>query len=127
MIDLYVDGGTLGSVICLYDLHKKKTIVKKRKGSLTNNDLEYLAIIYGIEYARKYYPRDTITIHSDSMLAVKQINHKWKVKGENLIYLKSRVDRKKTKLVTIKWIPREFNLAGVHLENVADTLRSSRS
>ena len=74
MIKLYVDGGTRGMVICLHDPQRQKYILKRRKGATTNNDLEYLAIIYGIEYAKKYYSRDKILILSDSRLAVKQIN-----------------------------------------------------
>jgi ribonuclease HI len=68
-VKLYVDGGTRGMVICLHDPQRDKTIVKRRPGASTNNDLEYLAIIYGIEYAKKYYPRDEIVIHSDIVTA----------------------------------------------------------
>ena len=118
VIKLFVDGGTKGSVICLVDPQRKKKIVKTRKGKLTNNDLEYLAIIYGIEYARKYYPKEPVEIKSDSMLAVKQINHQWNIKGDNLISLKKRVEGKRTKLISIHWIPREFNLAGIYLEGL---------
>lgn len=118
MIKLFVDGGTKGSRICLIDPQRKKIITKTRKGNLTNNDLEYLAIIYAIEYARKHYSSEPIEIKSDSMLAVKQINNQWNIKGENLITLKARVGTKKTKLMNIRWIPREFNLAGVYLEGM---------
>lgn len=88
--------------------------------------MEYLAIIYGLEYARKNYPRDTILLMSDSMLAVKQINHKWKVNGDNLILLNKKVANKKTKQVSIAWTPRDNNLAGIHLENIKDSLEPSR-
>lgn len=118
VIKLFVDGGTKGSRICLIDPQRKKIITKTRKDNLTNNDLEYLAIIYAIEYARKHYPLESIEIKSDSMLAVKQINSQWNIKGENLITLKKRVERKRTKLMSIRWIPREFNLAGVYLEGM---------
>lgn len=113
-------------VICLHDPQRQKYIVKKRKGATTNNDLEYLAIIYGIEYAKKYYPRDRVTILSDSKLAVSQINGEYKVNGENLIALHKKVLRKMNwHRIGIKWIRRDVNLAGIHLESLRAYLRSS--
>jgi ribonuclease HI len=120
---LYVDGGTRGMVICLVDPQKRKTIVKTRKRATTNNDLEYLAIIYGLEYINKYYPRDHVILKSDSMLAVKQINHKWKINGANLAVLNRKALNKQGKLVKIAWCPRENNLAGIHLEDIKDSLK----
>jgi ribonuclease HI len=122
VVNLYVDGGTRGSVICLVDPQRNKTIVKKRKGDFTNNDLEYLAAIYGIEYAKKYYPRDTIIIRTDSMLVVKQINNTWYVNGPNLRTLHSKTLRKLNSHIRLKWVPREINLAGIHLEQIKDRL-----
>lgn len=117
---LYVDGGTRGSVICLVDPLAKRTIVKHRKGNLTNNELEYLAIIYALEYVHSYYPHKPIIIKSDSMLAVKQINHKWRVTNDNLRTLNKRVEGKRERMVKISWTPRENNLAGIHLESLKD-------
>ena len=126
VIKLYVDGGTRGMVICLHDPQRQKYIIKKRKGATTNNDLEYLAIIHGIEYAKKYYPRDRVTILSDSKLAVSQINGEYKVNGENLIALHKKVLRKMNwHRIGIKWIRRDVNLAGIHLESLRAYLRSS--
>lgn len=126
MVKIYVDGGTRGMVICLHDPQKNKTIVKHRKGASTNNDLEYLAVIYGIEYIRKNYPKDKATIISDSMLVVKQVNQSWKINSDSLLSLNKKVHNKMTKMIKIKWIPRSFNLAGVHLENVKDQLKPSK-
>lgn len=124
MVELYVDGGTRGNIICLHDPQRSKTIVKKRKGMLTNNDLEYLAVIYGIEYAKKYYPRESpIIIKSDSMLVVNQTKGKWKVNGDNLIMLNIKTLRKINSHIRLKWVPREVNLAGIHLESLKDTSR----
>ena len=127
VIKLYVDGGTRGMVICLHDPQRQKYILKRRKGATTNNDLEYLAIIYGIEYARKYYPKDKILILSDSRLAVKQINGEYHVNGENLIALHKKVLRKiNWSNMEIQWIRRNFNLAGIHLESLRAYLRTSQ-
>ena len=123
MITLYVDGGTRGSVICLTDLNTHKTIVKKRKGAPTNNDLEYLAVIYGIVYAKKHYPRDRVLIKSDSMLVVKQVNGSWAVKSASLAILCHKTTRLlKGTRIKLKWVPREVNLAGIHLEEMKDML-----
>jgi len=122
-VKLFVDGGTRGMVICLNDPQRDKTIVKRRPGATTNNDLEYLAIIYGIEYAKKYYPRDEIIIHSDSKLAVNQINGEYKVNGENLIKLHNKALRKLNSHIHVKWVRRNFNPAGVHLETFSDKLK----
>ena len=124
MINLYVDGGTRGNVICLYDPQRFKTIVKKRKGTFTNNDLEYLAVIYGIEYAKKYYPKESpIIIKSDSLLVVNQTKGRWKVNGDKLRLLHIKTLRKINSHIRLKWVPREINLAGIHLESLKDMLK----
>ena len=125
-IILYVDGGTRGSVICLVDPYKKKTIVKKRRGKLTNNDLEYLALIYGLEYAKKHYPKgERIIIKSDSKLIVNQVNGIWNINTDNLIFLaeKARIKKDEHDELSISWTPRENNLAGIYLEDLKDKLK----
>ena len=121
-----MDGGTRGMVICLHDPQRQKYIIKKRKGATTNNDLEYLAIIYGIEYSKKYYPRDYVTVYSDSRLAVNQINGIYRVNGDNLIALHKKTMRKLTPRIEIEWVRRNFNYAGIHLESLRAYLRSSQ-
>ena len=50
---IYIDGGTRGSKICLVDKLKEKVIVKFRGGNPTNNELEYLALVYALPYIIK--------------------------------------------------------------------------
>lgn len=126
MNKIYVDGGTRGSVICLVDPQINHdnmcyyTVVKRRKAvgvqQLTNNDMEYLAIIYGIEYVNKNYYDEDITINSDSKIAVNQINDEWKCNPDNLQRLLKIVKRKMNGNVSLRWVPRDSNLAGRHLE-----------
>ena len=119
MIKLYVDGGTRGSVICLHDPQKNKDIVKRRNGvqhTLTNNELEYLAVIYALEYSLNHYKCKTVVIKSDSQLIVNHINGTYKCKVENLRKLLDKVEKKMRSNVTVRWVPREKNLAGQHLE-----------
>lgn len=119
MINIHVDGGTRYGGICLVDTHKNKTITKKRNGvqqPLTNNELEYLAVIYALEYAKNNYSRRTVVIISDSQLIVNHINGKYKCKVPNLMRLLEKVKKKMFDGVTVRWTPRDSNLAGCYLE-----------
>ena len=116
MVRIYVDGGTRGMVIALVDPQKNKYIIRRRKRATTNNDLEYMAIIYGIEYIKKVYPNEKVILYSDSRLAVKQIIGEYRIKGGNLIALNTIVQEKITPWIHIKWTRRNSNLAGIHLE-----------
>ena len=117
MILLYIDGGTRRCEICLVDRNKSdKVIVKKRNGALTNNELEYLALIYALEYINNNYSDKPVLICSDSMLIVNQINGKWRVTTEHLIPLYEKAVKKMNKLTKITWVRRNRNLAGIYLE-----------
>ena len=119
VIKIYVDGGTRGSRICLVDTNKDLTVIKTRAGDLTNNELEYLALLYALEYIRSrktYYEKD-ITIYSDSKLIVNQVNGGWRVTTETLRPLYKKCMEKLLDNITLKWVPREKNLAGIVLED----------
>ena len=77
---LFVDGasrknpGKAGAGI--YLVKEDKSILKKGfyLGTKTNNQAEYLALILGIFYAKKYMAKnDMLTIFSDSELLVKHM------------------------------------------------------
>lgn len=116
MIKIYVDGGTRYCGICLYDPQKDMYRTKKRNSVQTNNELEYLAVIYALEYIRKFYPDNDVTIVSDSQLIVNHINGSYKCKQDNLLKLLSKVKEKMRDSVTLVWVRREENLAGIYLE-----------
>ena len=62
---IYSDGGTKGSRICMYDKQKEKCVIKTRGNSerkLTNNELEYLALLYCIEYCNNVYSKKKVKI-----------------------------------------------------------------
>ena len=107
---IYIDGGTRNSNICMVD--GDKTIVTYKKKSPTNNELEYLALLYALGYVRDKYPSKEILIYSDSMLVVNQMNGKWRVTTESLIPFHDKCTRIKTSKIKIKWISRVFNRAG---------------
>ena len=117
MIKLYIDGGTRNNNICLVD--GTRTIVKTRNGldgEPTNNELEYLALVYALRYIQNNYKLRSITIYSDSMLVVNQINGKWRVTTPTLYPLWQKCMKLMTDKIKIKWISREFNRAGWVLE-----------
>lgn len=117
MIKIYVDGGTRGEVICLVDSNKKTTITKKRTGKLTNNELEYLALIYGLEYCDSKYRNENVTIYMDSQLVVKQMKGEYRITTERLAPLHEKAKSKMREGVNIVWVPRSKNLAGIYLED----------
>lgn len=121
-MEIYVDGGTHCNSICLYDPSHDRYVVKTRRGNPTNNELEYLALIFALEYIRgmTYRKSEGITILSDSQLVVNQINGKWDVKHEKLRDLYVKCISKMDEDVKVKWIPRETNRAGIHLEALKD-------
>jgi len=114
-------------VIALSDPQKNRNIMKRRRGATTNNDLEYLAIIFGIEYINKKYPKIPVTLYSDSRLAVKQINGEYRINGGNLLKLNNQVQNKLTRYITITWIRRSVNLAGIYLEKKKNYLSRDKS
>ena len=78
----------------------------------TVNEMEYMAILYGLEVAKL---GDRVL--SDSQLVVNQLTKNWKLKAEHLrpLYNTAR-ELLRVKGVTVKWVPREENLAGKVLE-----------
>lgn len=117
MLKLYIDGGTRNNNICLVD--GTRTIVKTRNGldgEPTNNELEYLALVYALRYIQNNYSLRSITIYSDSMLVVNQINGKWRITTPKLYPIWLKCMSLMTDKIKIKWISREFNRAGWVLE-----------
>lgn len=113
-VDIYIDGGTRNHNICLVD--GKDVIIKQRKSNTTNNDLEYLALLYALGYVRDKYRCQEVTIYSDSQLIVNQMNGKWRVTTPTLTDLHDKCSRMITSRIKIKWVSRKFNLAGHVLE-----------
>lgn len=129
-VNLYTDGaargnpGEAGGGIVLED--GRKTIEKfVYFGKKTNNESEYLALIEGLKLAVEK-GAETLTIHMDSELIVKQLKGEYKVKNERLIVL----HRQAMKLLArLKWsanhIKREKNKRADFLANLAIDSSSS--
>lgn len=80
----------------------------------TNNENEFRSMILALKKAS-----DGDTILADSQLVVNILNGKWKVKKEHLkpLYNEAKELLNK-KNITIEWTSRDFNLAGIILENL---------
>ena len=91
-------------------------VVKHRRTGSTNNELEYLAVLYALGYVRDKYKCQEVTIHSDSQLIVNQLNGKWRVTTDSLTELYQKCTSMITSKIKIVWVPRKFNLAGHVLE-----------
>lgn len=80
----------------------------------TNNEMEYAAVIYALERAQ-----DRAFIYTDSSLVVGHLTKGWKINAMHLqsLYDKAMwwMDRKNCRVM---WVPRELNLAGIHLDKL---------
>ena len=99
-IDLYCDGASRGNPgpaavgIVFVDHASGKVLAKAFKaiGQATNNVAEYEAIRRALEAAYKAYKATTVRVYSDSQLVIRQLNHEWQVKNENLQSLLEEVE-----------------------------------
>lgn len=90
-------------------------------GTHTNNQAEYLALIMGLFFLKKFTEiGDRIIIFSDSQLLVHQLNGIYKVKNENLKALFGAATTMMHALNGhIQHIPREKNTHADHMANHA--------
>lgn len=90
-VDIFTDGGARGNPgpagagAVIYDRKTKEVLaeISKYVGETTNNQAEYLAIIYGLEKAKKLKAKD-VHVYLDSQLAEKQLKGEYKVKNQEL-------------------------------------------
>ena len=116
-IKVYTDAGTKnGGRICLVDPQKDKTVIKQRTGDLSNNQLEYLGLLYAISYVNNNYSKKPVRVYTDSLLMANQMNGKWRITTEHLIPLWKKCQKYMTKDIKIVWVKREKNLAGIELD-----------
>lgn len=89
---LYIDGasrGNPGLAGAGIFLSKNHEVVAKNSyflGPKTNNQAEYLALIYGLKVLMEQMPekKDHLTIYSDSELLVRQMKGIYKIKNQDL-------------------------------------------
>lgn len=106
MVEAYVDGHPNKLCVILGD----RTIVKDAMYPHTNNEAEYLAVLLAVRLG-------ATVVHSDSQLALKQLNGECKIKKPELQYLASEVFKAaKGKRVEFVWVSSDENPAGKELE-----------
>jgi len=133
-IIIYTDGGSrgnpgkagIGVVFCNEKGQTIKEYSEYLGDSLTNNEAEYQALIFGLKkfkqvFSKELAKKSEIEIRSDSELMVKQLNAEYKVLDEKIqkLFLQVwnlRFDFGKIKL---KLIPREKNKQADSLANQA--------
>jgi len=108
-VELWTDGSSIGNPgpggAAFVDIRDGEIIKEysQHLGRCTNNFAEYSAVISALEHCRMTTNEgDTspqnITVYSDSLLAVNQINGTWKVKNSTLSTLHTRVAELKADL-----------------------------
>ena len=111
-LNIYVDGS--GGPNSGFGFFVKETgeSFYKKEPNITNNQAEYMAIIMVL---KKFLDNNNeINIYSDSKNTVAQLNHEYAINSDQLRTLAMEAWNligKYTNL-TIKWIPRNENLAG---------------
>ena len=115
---IFFDGGNYKNRVCYHDSSISKTVVKEfNHKDYTNNELEYKALIEAIKYTNKKGYKKPLFI-GDSRLVINQVWYGWKINHKHLKELYYQV----IDIVPIsadgKWVRRDMNLAGIHLENL---------
>jgi ribonuclease HI len=114
-ITLYSDGGSRGNpgpaaigILLLDETCTEIAVQSETIGSATNNIAEYTALIKGLELAQKHSAHE-VSCFSDSELAIRQINGKYKVKNKKLLELFRKLKEKEKgfRKVTYRHVPRD--------------------
>ncbi len=94
--------------------------VSKYIGETTNNQAEYMAIVFGLQKARELGATH-VDMVMDSELAMKQLNGVYKVKNAELAkrYLQVHELKKHFKKVSFRHVRREYNKEADRLVNQA--------
>ena len=91
---------------------------------VTNNVGEYVAVSLALQRVLNNLTdppvrREPITIHTDSLLVVNQVNGVWACRKPHLLPFRERIRELLVKTgVSLAWMPREENQAGIKLEGL---------
>ena len=111
--------GHAGAGACILDGGEAVWECSEYLGSKTNNEAEYMALIYLLREAKARGLRD-IEIHGDSKLVVCQVRREWKINLPHLRELASEAwDLMEGMNVKLAWIPRSENKLADALSNKA--------
>jgi|SRR5579875_271172 len=132
---LETDGASRGNpglagagVVIRDDSGRRVETIGKFLGVTTNNQAEYQALITGLEAAGRHNP-ESIEVHSDSELLVRQMTGAYRVRNPAILPLYARAMELTIELgnVSYRHVPREQNSGADKLANVAIDSRGRRS
>ncbi len=132
-LTIYTDGGSRGNPgqaaagAIIYNGRTKEGEYGKYIGLATNNEAEYQAIILALEKVKALNAKQ-VSFFLDSELAVKQLNHQYKIKDGKIILLFIKIwnltiDFEK---ISFTHIPREKNKEADRLVNKILDLESKQ-
>jgi len=113
ILKIYTDGaarGNPGPGACAFIFVKGETIIyrdSKYLGTVTNNKVEYNAVIAALKKAVEY-TRWNVHVYSDSALVVNQLNGEWRITKDHLKVLYDEVMQRKGRFekVDFFWVGR---------------------
>jgi ribonuclease HI len=120
---IYTDGGAINNpgkaaigVVILFNNKVKE--YAKEIGIKTNNQAEYLAVIFALEKIKQIFGKEKlkqfkIILNLDNEVVARQINYEYKIQDKNLIPYFIKVHNLKIdiKNITFQLIPRGKNIA----------------
>lgn len=130
VVELHSDGGArgnpgpaaIGAVVTDPSTSPPTVLatVSERIGVATSNVAEYKAVIAGLEAARAF-PARTLRVRADSMLVIRQLEGKWKVKHAGLkpLHAEARALLAAWEHVDLAHVRREHNVDADLLVNAA--------
>ena len=119
---VYFDGSPSSSsttvAVVLCKNNHRRTFIDHFDQPLTNNQAEYLALIYALALLSSKGIKENVVVRGDSQLVIYQMNGIYKVREEKLKILHETAKRylERFKNIKLEWIPRRQNLAGRVLE-----------
>ena len=130
VVELHTDGGARGNpgpaaigAVVTYPSTDPPTVlatVSESIGVATSNVAEYKAVIAGLEAARGF-PARRLQVRADSMLVIRQLEGKWKVKHAGLkpLHAEARALLAEWEHVDLAHVRREENVDADLLVNAA--------
>lgn len=138
MITIYTDGCCIGNhlhatserksfaafIVLDENMKELKMSVSNIEESQSNQQAEWAAVIEALKFCQAKIPGKSITLYSDCQTIVKMISGEYKAKKVPMKIWKKRYDTLSSGLdLKVKWVPRDENLAGIHLEKHLEDLR----
>ena len=120
---VYFDGGTKYNLICV--VRGDIRVVKKMKKKMTNNELEWMALLLAIQFMGSRVEGKDITVYGDSKLIINQMNGKNKINKEVFAAIKDQCVAeadysfdKYNNVFRYVWVNRDENKAGIRLDKI---------